>query len=236
MARGRAARRRKRSKPGGWLLTASVMLLAGLACALISPPKPMEVAGVFSPGGQAAAAKVGAVRLPGRTWYLVEFEGRAAAACGVLLEAEIVRSRLDALASIRAVTTEEIDLRVTASGAQLNALCRCADALSNAFDTLERMARLNEYDAMATAARAAVDLDALCDMLDKALLGSENPVVRGLAGPAGSCREAMVELSNEPTKEGIQKKTASLVLQYEAYIDYLTGSRGNAKEVVPRNP
>jgi len=202
------------------------MLMAGLACALVSPPKPMEVAGVFSPGGQTAAAKVGSVRLPGRTWYLVEFEGRAVAACGVLLEAEIAREGLDALAGVRAVTTEEIDLRVTASAAQLNALCRCADALINAFDTLERMAHLNEYDAMATAARAAVELDTLCDTLDRALLGSENPVVRGLAGLAGSCREAMVDLSNEPTKKDVQKKTASLVLQYEAYIDYLSGARG----------
>ncbi|MCL1963517.1 MAG: hypothetical protein FWF69_00445 [Firmicutes bacterium] len=223
MARRYAARRRKQNSTGGWLLTASVILLAVLACALISPPMPMEVAGVFSPGSQAAAAKVDSVRLPGRTWYLIEFEGRAMAACGVLLEAEITRGNLDTLASIRAVTAEEIDLRVTASAPQLAALGKCADALFHTFDTLERMAHLNEFDAMTTAARTAVELDGLCETLDKALAGSENPVVRGLAGLTGSCREAMVDLSVEPTKDKIQKKTASLVLQYEAYIAYLSG-------------
>ena len=229
MSKRYAGRRRRRKSTDGWFLTAAVVLIAGLSCALSHPPQVAQVASVFSPGGQRAAAGAASVTLPEKSWYLVEYEGQAIAACSALLEAEITRAAQGELASIRMVATEEIDLLVTASAAQVNALRRSADALSHTFETLEKMAHLSEFDATATAAHVAVELDKLCDTLDKALVGTENPVVRGLAGLAGSCREAMVDLSASPTKERAQKKLALLALQYEAYTQYLSGQNAAEK-------
>ncbi len=224
MARQIQASRRKQSRGGGWLLTAAVVVLAVGACLLLSPPEPSDLAAVFAKGTPPPSAAVEAVTLPAQSWYLVEDGGEAISASRALLEAEILRESGGELASIRMITTEEVDLRFTASASQLAALHRSAEAVLETFDTLDRMAHLSPYDAVNTAVYATLNLDSLIKSLDTALAGVENPVVRGLAGLAGSCREAMSDLSKDASAERVRKKTAGLALQYASYVQYLTGT------------
>ncbi len=229
MAKRNRVLRRKQRNPGGVWLTASVVLLAIAACVLISPPAPQAVVQVFARGTSAPATAIEALKLPKHEWYVVDAGGQAVAACEKLLEAEIIRDAHGALASIRAVSTEEISLRITATPAQLSALRQGMDAIESTFNTLVRMRQGTEANAVLSAKDAVGGLDDLCSALDTALHGTNNPVVRGLAGLVGSCREAMADLSVGAPVEKTQKKTAVLVLQYQSYVQYLSGGRSTAE-------
>ncbi len=229
MAKRHVASRRKQKSPGGVLLTVSVVLLAIAACALMSPPAPREVAQVFARGTPVPSATMGALDLPRHEWYVVDANGLAVAACEKLLEAEIIRDAHGTLASIRAISVEAVSLRITATPVQLTALRQCADAIESTFSSLTRMRQGPQANAASTAIEALGGLDTLCASLDDALHGTENTVVRGLAGLVGSCREAMEDLSKDASLEKIQKKTAALVLQYQSYVQYLSGGRGTTE-------
>ena len=223
MARRRTALSRRQTGGGGALLTAAVVLLAAAACIWISPPEPAEVAGVFGHDAPLGAALVEAVSLPAKTWYIVDANGQAMAACPQLIEAEIIRESYGEPASVRVLSTEEVALRVTATRAQLTAMQKSADALMETFDTFERMDRLPARDAALAAEALLQTLNPLCDELDKALAGTSNPIVRGLSGLVGSCRESMSALSQNGSVALTRAKHASLVQQYEAYVLYLSG-------------
>ncbi len=229
MAKRQSALKRKQKSRGGGLLTAAVVLLAVAACVFISPPTPQEVTAVFARATPAPAATVAAVTLPAHEWYIVDADGQAVAACGKLLEAEILREAKGKLASIRVLSTQEVALRITASPAQLDALRNGADAIERTFENLTRMAHATPADAQNAAKAAQTDLDALLKTLDTVLRGTENPVVRGLQGLVGSCREAMADLSTDAASERVQKKNASLALQYESYVRYLSGGQGSTE-------
>ncbi|GHU83030.1 hypothetical protein FACS1894196_2280 [Clostridia bacterium] len=224
MVRGRAALRRRNRKTGGGLLTAVVVLLAAGACLLAKPPEPAALVSVFAHGtpGPSAAPAVDTVTLRAQSWYVVETGGQAVAAERALLTAEVVREGYGDPADVRHVSVEAVALRITASGAQVDALRRSADALYAAFAALEAMARMEPAAAAREARLRGAELDALVASLDTALAGTENPVVRGLAGLVGSCRETMRGISENADAQAVQRATASLVLQYEAFVQYLT--------------
>jgi hypothetical protein len=213
---------RRRAQPGGTLLTCAVVLLAVAACVLISPPTAQEVAAVFAPGGQVQPEGVTAVSLPARNWYLVEAGGKAVAACGALIEAEILRDASEPLAEVRRVQTEEIALRVTAAANQAQAMRESADALMETFRSLEQMAYLPEAEAKKAAQDAVVRLSGVTLAAEQALSGVENPVVRGLTGLVGSCHSVMTDLSLTATADAVQRGHALLVQQYEAFYEYLS--------------
>ncbi len=211
---------RRSAGPGGWFLTAAVVVLAAAACLLLNPPTLPDVASVFGKATTAPAAAE-AIVLPARDWYLVEANSQTVAAYRTLLEAELLRESHGAQAEIRRLSTEEVTLDFTASAAQLAVLKRCADAITDTFDTLERMSRLSPYDAANAAVYATLNLDDLMQSVEKNLSAVSNPVVRGLSGLAGSCREAMAELSKDASLANV--KSAALAQQYAAYVTFLGG-------------
>lgn len=223
MAKRRVGSRSRRKGSGGGFLAAAVVALAVLVCFLVSPPAPEEVASVFSKHTRTAAPDVSAIVLPEQRYYLIIANGQAVAACGALLESEIIRETHGELASVEPMETEEITLRVTASRAQLDALREGADALNETFSLLEQMAHIAPADAATVARGMNASLSHIVDTLDKALAGTQNPVVRGLAGLVGSCREAMGDLEADATPERARKKLAGLLQQYSAYTVFLSG-------------
>lgn len=224
MAKKRSIRRGRQGGSGGSLLTAFVVLLAIGACLLYAPPTPEEVVAVFGKGSIAPASEVSAIVLPEKNWYLVVSGGKPVAACGALLEAEIAREAQGELSSIEQISTEEITLRVTASPSQLEALQQGADALSDTFTLLEQMVHIPPEDAVAVARMTEASLAALCGKLDHELRGTENPVVRGLSGLVGSCKDAMSDLQNGASLAQVQKTLAGLAQQYQSYTLFLSGT------------
>jgi len=211
-------------------LAAFAVLLAIGACVWLGPPNPGQVAAVFSKptpappsSAEAAAPDVSAILLPERGWYLVISDGQTVAALDTLVAAEIVRDRYGELAAIEPLSTERITLRVTATKAQLDALQEGAKALHETFDLIGQITHLDVAGAKAAARQSAVSLRELCGTLETALRGTENPVVRGLAGLVGSCQEAMADLQGDPAPERAQRKLAGLALQYQAYTAFLSG-------------
>lgn len=219
--RNLALRRKQQNTGGGWLVIAAV-LLAVAACVLVSPPTPAQLAAVFAHETPLPAAAAAAVTLPQRSWYLVISNGQAVAACDALLEAEIIREAKGELASIESLTAEEVELRITASTTQLEALRQSADAIMETFGTLSTMAHLSTMEGVAAAQIHYATLDALCDSLDKTLSGTDNPVVRGLAGLVGSSREAMRDLTGNASPDLVRKAAATLAQQYAAYVQFLS--------------
>lgn len=218
---------RKKNGTGGGTLTAAVVLLAALACVLTQIPEPIDIAAVFAHDTPvtAAAVSVDAVTLPQWDWYLVIADGQAVTASPTLIEAEILRETYGKLAEIKVISTDTVDLRVTATQTQLEAVHQSANALSDTFSKLERMTHLSSENIYTAATNAKAELDTLCEKLDKALSGTENPVVRGLSGLVFSCREAMGDVANDPTNAQAHKKLVSLIYQYQSYYGYLTGDQ-----------
>jgi len=212
-------------------MAAFALLLAIGVCAWLGPPKPEDVAAIFSrpaPRPQAlgptSAPDVSAILLPERNWYLVISDGQTVAALDTLVAAEILRDQYGELAAIEPLSTDRITLRVTATKPQLDALQEGAKALHETFDLIGQIPHLDAAGAKAAARQAAVDLRELCRTLETVLRGTENPVVRGLAGLVGSCQEAVNVLQNDPTPEAAQRKLAGLALQYQAYTEFLSGA------------
>lgn len=232
MAKRRLILQRKPAGGGG-VLAAFVVLMAAAACLLVSPPKVTDVVAVFAKGTPPPNAAVEAVGLPAMEWFLVEANGQAVAACGELLEAELIRQSFGGTASVRRVTTDEVSMKFTAPAQQLAALRESADALVGAFRTLERMARMPPAEAQSAAKIALMNLDDLCGRVDRTLANVENPIARGLAGLAGSCREAMETLSRGTTEAETRKKHASLALQYASYIAFLHSTKGEGSGPSP---
>lgn len=221
MAKRRMMLRQRQQGTGGGLLTFAVMLMTVSACVLVSPPKLEDVAAVFSHRTVKSAANDAAVSLPAKNWFLVISDSKAVAACQTLIEAEIICDSYGELASLQAVETSAIAMQITASNEQLSALRQGADAMMEVFSDLDRMAHLNAEDAASLAALNTENLSKLCRTMDAALSGTQNAVVRGLSGLIASCREAMSNLSANPTMPRIQHQYASLVQQYASYTDFL---------------
>jgi len=214
--------RQRGKSAGGGLLAVVVLLMTAGACLLLSPPKPLDVASVFA-NGSAGSAGSASVVLPAKNWFLVISNSKAVAACGTLMEAEIIRVSYGELASVQAVEATPISMRVTASEQQMEALRQGADTMLEVFKSLDRMAHLPPEDAAAHAKNNYQHLSKLFDTMDAALSGTQNTVARGLCGLIASCREVMGDLSVNPTTQRIQYQYASLVQQYVAYTDFLAG-------------
>lgn len=226
MAMRYSSRRNNVPKPGGGLLTAVVVLLAVGACVLLNPPAPSDVAAVFSrreDRQRAVPSDVSAIVLPERSWYLVISDGQTVAATGALLEAEIIRGTYGEAAAVEPLKTEEITLRITATKAQLDALSQGANLLAESFDLMAQMPHLKAEDAAAVAKAAGARLTHMTETLQRALVGTENPVVRGLAGLVGSCRDAMNDIAEDATAVRVQATLAGMARQYAAYTEYLSG-------------
>ncbi len=221
MARRGASWYYKKPAGGGWALAVAVVAMAALACLLISPPKPEDVAAVFSRATRQPAQQADPVALPAMAWYLVEAEGRPVAARGALLEAELLRQARGGTASVRLLTTDKVSLRFTAPEKQLAALRESAGALVETLGALERMTKMQPADAQSAAAAASLNLSDLTNRVDRALAGVENQIARGLAGLAGSCREAMAALSQSAQADEVSAAHASLALQYASYVAFL---------------
>ena len=215
-------RQRQKSSGGGWLTLAVVLMAVG-ACLLMSPPKPLEVASIFSHRSAAQTPGGAPIVLPAKSWFLVISNSQAVAACGSLMEAEIIRDSYGELAGIQAVEAAPISMRVTAPDAQQTALRQGADSIIEVFRTLDKMAHLSPEDAASCAKSSHQCLMKLYDTMDTAFSGTQNAVARGLCGLVGACCEAMSELSANPTTNRIQYQYVSLVQQYAAYTDYLAG-------------
>lgn len=110
-----------------------------------------------------------------------------------------------------------MDLRVTASPAQLDALAHSAQALEDAFAALQTIAGLEAQEAAAAAEALRTRLESVCQALDGALVGTDHPVVRGLAGLVYSAREAARTLAENAEAGAAEEAGAALALQYEAF-------------------
>ena len=223
MAKRRLMLRQRQKSSGGGLLAFVVLLMTVGACFLISPPKPVDVAAVFAKGYSSKTSSGDTIVLPSKSWFLVISNSQAVAACGTLMEAEIIRESYGEFSSIQAVEANPISMRVTASKQQMAALSQGADTLMEVFANLDRMAHLPPEDAAAHAKNNYQHLSKLFDTMDAALSGTQNTVARGLCGLIASCREVMGDLSVNPTTQRIQYQYASLVQQYVAYTDFLAG-------------
>lgn len=218
--RRRRLSRRHGGRAGGCVLMGLTLLLAAAACLLLQPPRARDVAALFA-FSTPEAARSEVLSLPARGWYLVESDARAVAACETLLEAELVRERYGPLAGVRYLETKAVDLRVTASPAQLDALAHSAQALEDAFAALQTIAGLEAQEAAAAAEALRTRLESVCQALDGALVGTDHPVVRGLAGLVYSAREAARTLAENAEAGAAEEASAALALQYEAFTAYL---------------
>lgn len=224
MAKRRLMLQHRQKGTGGGLLSFAVVLITVLACALISPPQPLDVASVFAHGAATPAANDAAIRLPEMNWFLVISNSHAVAACGTLLEAEIIRDTYGELAGVQLVETNEIAMRVTASQAQLTALRQGADAIIESLNALGQMTRLSMTDAASLAGASYRSLSNLYGDMETSLSGTQNPVARGLMGLVASCREVMSNLLVDASSAYIQAQYAGLVQQYEAYTVFLASA------------
>lgn len=224
MSKRRMMLRYRQRNTGGGLLSLAVVVMTVLACILISPPQPMEVASVFGHGSTTLPSNDRRIFLPSQSWFLVISNSQAVAACTSLIEAEIIRDAYGELASVQGVETSEISMRVTATNAQIGALSQGADAIIEALHNLDAMAHLSKADAIVLASTAYQDLSNRYASMETALSGTQNAVARGLMGLVATCRQVMSDLLADTSLPHIHYAFAGVVQQYEAYTIYLASA------------
>ena len=106
--------------------------------------------------------------------------------------------------------------------AELQHITRAAEELHVAQPSLSRtIAGLEAQEAAAAAEALRTRLESVCQALDGALVGTDHPVVRGLAGLVYSAREAARTLAENAEAGAAEEAGAALALQYEAFTAYL---------------